>query len=146
MDYRSAAKPAGFTVLGVILALALVLLIARVWKHRATAGNETLVIPEGASVTSAPAGVTLSLPADMSTANLAYYLKTHDGSASGLALYGPAFRQAFVNDGRVPVPTAATDLDTLLQQCQKAYGQDGTLVAEAALIAFTPGTAKDLTS
>lgn len=146
MDYRAAAKPTGFTILGVILALALVLLVAKVWKRRASAGNETLVVPEGATVTSAPAGVTLSLPADMSTANLAYYLKMHDGSASGLALYGPAFKQAFVNDGKVPIPTAATDLDTLLQQCQKAYGQDGTLIAEAAIIAFIPGSSKDLTT
>ena len=130
--------------LAAVLLVAVVVVVALVLSRRPSPRGNTLVIPHQAHVTQAPGGVTLSLPPDMSTVSLAYYLNQHDNSLSGRALYGPAFVRAFTSDNKVPVPTAATDTDTLLRQCQQAYGQDGTTVAEAAITAFFPGTSKDL--
>ena len=137
------ANATGYSVLALILVAAVITLSILLFKK--SSSKTTLVIPDSTTVTQMPGGsAALTLPPDMSTANLAYYLKLNEASTSGLALYGPAFKQAFMADNLVPAPDANTSLETLLQKCQTAYGNEGTLVAEAAEIAFVNHTNRDM--
>ena len=130
-------------VCNVLLAVAVIVLSVLLSRR----SKASVILPTGASVTPMPGSTTaLTLPADMSTANLAYYLKLNDGSTKGLEVYKGPFKTAFIADALVPVPNDSTDVDQLAKQCQVAYGSNGTLVAEAAIIAFMTHTSRDLSS
>ena len=144
-------RKAGFGFAGLVIVAAIVTLIVLLVRKRrstpTTSGGAVglALMTTQQPVTAAPSVPTYTLPPVANTVNLAYMLKLTDNSRSGIAYYSPPFKAAFISDAKVAVPTAATDLDQLLLDCQRAYGApDGTLIAEAAIVAFMNSSNRDL--